>query len=233
MRHAWTILLVVAGVAASGVARAEEPADPIVDPIAGVYALDSDSKTLIGISALGHGRVSMTSSAGWDALGWLARGDFVGTWRAHGPGATKYGWLWFHPEPDHSITARFTDESGGEARTEKWRYGYPWDEGPAPPPPDSNDTPFPTYAETLPEAIVRVPPAYPDEARNQHVEGTVLVMALVGKDGGVHGTRLVHSIPGLDSAAVAAVRQWRFKPATSEGKSIAVWIAVPIKFSLH
>jgi protein TonB len=87
--------------------------------------------------------------------------------------------------------------------------------------------------EALPDPIKRVEPKYPDEARSQHIEGLVLVQALVGKDGSIQDTRIVKSIPALDSAAVAAVRQWHFKPAKSKGKPVAAWVAVPLKFSLH
>jgi periplasmic protein TonB len=89
------------------------------------------------------------------------------------------------------------------------------------------------YVEELPEAISRPAPVYPDIAREAGVDGQVLVQALVGKDGKVKDTRVVKSIPMLDAAAVAAVKQWVFKPALSNNKPVAVWVAVPVKFSLH
>ena len=60
-----------------------------------------------------------------------------------------------------------------------------------------------------------------------------MVRALVGKDGRVKDTRIVKSIPMLDEAAVAAVREWVFKPALSHDQPVAIWVAVPVKFSLH
>jgi len=89
------------------------------------------------------------------------------------------------------------------------------------------------YVEELPEAITQVRPQYPDIAREASVDGTVMIQALVGKDGRVKDTRVVKSIPMLDAAAVAAVRQWVFKPALSSNKPVAVWVAVPIRFTLH
>lgn len=89
------------------------------------------------------------------------------------------------------------------------------------------------YVEELPEAVTRVPPSYPDLAREAGVDGTVMVQALVGKDGKVKDVRVVKSIPMLDDAAKAAVRQWVFKPALSNNKPVAVWVGVPVKFSLH
>ena len=89
-----------------------------------------------------------------------------------------------------------------------------------------------THVEELPEAIEKVPPPYPDEARRQNIFGTVIVVALVGKDGTVKETRIDWSIPYLDEPAVAAVRRWRFKPARVDGRPIAVWVAVPVRFHL-
>jgi len=89
------------------------------------------------------------------------------------------------------------------------------------------------YVEELPEAVTKVPPVYPDMAREASVDGTVLVQALVGKDGKVKDTKVVKSIPMLDAAAEAAVKQWVFKPALSNNKPVAVWVAVPVRFTLH
>ena len=89
------------------------------------------------------------------------------------------------------------------------------------------------YVEELPEPITRVQPIYPDLAREAGVDGTVMVQALVGKDGKVKDVRVVKSIPMLDENAKAAVRQWVFKPALSNNKPVAVWVGVPVKFSLH
>jgi protein TonB len=89
------------------------------------------------------------------------------------------------------------------------------------------------YVEELPEAVSQVKPQYPDIARDASVEGIVMVQALVGKDGRVKDTRVVKSVPMLDAAAVAAVKQWIFKPALNNNKPVAVWVAVPVKFTLH
>lgn len=85
------------------------------------------------------------------------------------------------------------------------------------------------YVEELPELITRVQPDYPSDLKS--FEGTVVVQALVGTDGRVIDTKVVKSVPILDDAAVAAVRQYIFKPALANGKPVAVWVAVPVKFS--
>lgn len=89
------------------------------------------------------------------------------------------------------------------------------------------------YIDDLPEAITRVAPSYPDKAREAGIQGLVVVQALVGTDGKVKATQVTTSIPGLDEAAQACVRQWVYKPAQAKGKPVAVWAAVPVRFSLH
>lgn len=89
------------------------------------------------------------------------------------------------------------------------------------------------YVDDLPDAILRVSPSYPDLAREAGVQGTVMVQAHVCACGEVSETRIVQSISMLDSAAAGAVRQWIFKPGLSAGEPVAVWVSVPVKFSLH
>jgi len=112
------------------------------------------------------------------------------------------------------------------------------------PPAATDVTPSPTgddlpkygeyvYVDVLPEVITKVNPQYPDVAREASVDGTVMVQALVGRDGRVKDARVVKSIAMLDAAAVAAVRQWVFRPALGNNKPVAVWVAVPLKFTLR
>lgn len=89
------------------------------------------------------------------------------------------------------------------------------------------------YVEELPEPISKPQPEYPDIARDAGVEGTVLVQALIGKDGKVMKTQVTKSVPMLDDAAQAAVKKWVFKPALSNNKPVIVWVAVPVAFKLH
>ncbi len=89
------------------------------------------------------------------------------------------------------------------------------------------------YFEELPEVITKVPPVYPDLAREAGVDGTVLLQALVDKEGRVRDVKVAKSIPMLDNAAVSAVKQWIFKPALSNNKPVAVWVAVPVRFTLR
>jgi protein TonB len=89
------------------------------------------------------------------------------------------------------------------------------------------------FVEELPEMITRSAPAYPEAARRANLEGTVIVQALVGKDGVVKDVCLRQSIPGLDLAALGHAMSCQFRPARANGKPIAVWVAIPVRFSLR
>lgn len=86
--------------------------------------------------------------------------------------------------------------------------------------------------ERFPEAVLRVAPLYPRAARESGLTGEVLVTALIGKDGRVEEARIARSVPGLDESAMSTIRLWRFIPASSGGKPVAVWVRVPVRFSL-
>ena len=88
--------------------------------------------------------------------------------------------------------------------------------------------------QSAPEAITKVPPSYPDRARETGVDGTVWIRARVGSDGRATEARVSgKSIPMLDEAAKAAVMQWRFRPGRVAGQNVSTWTLVPIRFSLH
>jgi len=90
------------------------------------------------------------------------------------------------------------------------------------------------FVEELPEAITKVPPQYPDEAREAKAQGMVQTQALVGEDGLVQDVRILSSpSPLLNPAAANAVRKWVFKPAMAFGKPVAVWVTIPVRFTLH
>jgi len=85
------------------------------------------------------------------------------------------------------------------------------------------------HTEEFPKVITKVKPEYPTDLKDY--DATVVVEALVSVDGRVVETRVVQSKPPFDEAAVAAVRQWKFRPAMSNGKPVAVWVVIPVKFS--
>jgi protein TonB len=104
------------------------------------------------------------------------------------------------------------------------------------PPAATEKDPLPTDFEAYEEAPVFISmpaPSYPEMARQAGVEGTVMVRALVGKDGKIHEALVVSSIPMLDEAALDAARGAIFKPALQQHKPVAVWVQIPMRFTLH
>jgi protein TonB len=76
-------------------------------------------------------------------------------------------------------------------------------------------------------------PRYPDMARQAHVEGTVNVLAFVDSTGKVLRAEVGHSDNRVfDSAALEAVRQWRFEPHFDGDRPVQFWIEIPIRFRL-
>lgn len=89
------------------------------------------------------------------------------------------------------------------------------------------------WVEQVPVALERVPPQYPEPARRMNVSGTVLVRALVGQDGAVHDAIVAEGPAALRDASLDAVWQWRFRPAMAHGQPLAVWVLLPVKFTLR
>lgn len=77
-----------------------------------------------------------------------------------------------------------------------------------------------------------VTPQYPPEAGRARLEGTVLLMAVIGKDGTVKDVRVESGLPILAQAAVDAVRQWRYKPYLIDGEPVEVDSRITINFTL-
>ncbi len=86
--------------------------------------------------------------------------------------------------------------------------------------------------EEMPVLISMPPPKYPDLAREANVEGTVVLRALVGKDGTVQDVKVIQGNDMLNGEAIAAAKQAKFKPALQQHRPVAVWVQIPIKFSL-
>lgn len=78
------------------------------------------------------------------------------------------------------------------------------------------------------------PPVYPVEARRHKQQGTVKLLILVGVDGRVADIKIASSsgTPSLDSAALGAVKRWRWAPQMSGGAPVAVRGYVTIPFVL-
>jgi protein TonB len=82
------------------------------------------------------------------------------------------------------------------------------------------------------EVVSRTNPEYPLAARQARVQGSVVVLAAVGPDGRIKSAKALSGPPLLESSAVAAVKQWIYKPATLNGAPIESETRVELKFTL-
>jgi protein TonB len=86
-----------------------------------------------------------------------------------------------------------------------------------------------------PTLVERVTPDYPRQARADHIQGVVLLRAVIGPDGRVERDQIhvVRSVPALDGAAIAALAAWRFTPAINHlGQPVRVLVEIPFEFTL-
>jgi len=86
--------------------------------------------------------------------------------------------------------------------------------------------------EYKPHPIRIVAPEYPRQAHKQKLEGTVKVRVLVDKRGRVEKVEVVSGPEIFRNNAMAAARQFRFRPGKHEGQKRKVWMVMPIGFSL-
>lgn len=89
--------------------------------------------------------------------------------------------------------------------------------------------------DTAPVPRSRVAPEYPARARAKNVSGYVTFSLLVGSDGGLQDVRILEaSPPGVfEEVAMAAIRQWRFDPATYEGRPVTTRARQTLRFELE
>ena len=87
---------------------------------------------------------------------------------------------------------------------------------------------------TRPKVLHKVEPTYTEAAREAKISGTVAMSVIVEKDGTASTMKIVKSLdPGLDEAAMAAVKQWKFAPGTKDGKPVRVSATIEVNFRLN
>jgi TonB family protein len=85
-----------------------------------------------------------------------------------------------------------------------------------------------------PRLISSVDPAFPEEARKKKISGICVVGLIVDQSGTPQQLHIVRSLaPAFDTNAINAVKQWRFAPATLNGKPVAVNISTEITFKFY
>ena len=86
--------------------------------------------------------------------------------------------------------------------------------------------------ETNLQSLKRVEPVYPEAARQQRIQGLVVLDATVGKDGEVQQLTVISGNPMLATAASAAVLKWRFKPLVQGGRVVPFTTRITVDFVL-
>jgi protein TonB len=88
----------------------------------------------------------------------------------------------------------------------------------------------------LPESAARelltqpVDPAYPEAAKAGAQRGSVVLQVLIGRDGSVQDAKFLQGSLVFARAAIDAVKQWRFKPYSMNGRAVAVQSVITLKF---
>lgn len=80
--------------------------------------------------------------------------------------------------------------------------------------------------------VYRVDPRYPQIAVSARISGTVELRAIIGRDGTVRSIEVLSGSALLSPAAVAAVREWRYKPTLLNGEAVEVETHVTVHFVL-
>ncbi len=85
---------------------------------------------------------------------------------------------------------------------------------------------------STPQVLRKVDPAYAAGAQREHIEGMVMLAALVLRDGTVANIRVVRSLDQrLDLSAISALTQWKFQPAMRDGRPVELEVLVQIPFA--
>lgn len=87
---------------------------------------------------------------------------------------------------------------------------------------------------TKPVKVYEPPPRYSEIARKARIQGIVILQSVIDEQGNVRDVKVLRGLPmGLTEAAVEAVQQWRFEPATLRGRPVAVYYNLTVSFTLN
>jgi protein TonB len=101
------------------------------------------------------------------------------------------------------------------------------------PPPPPAEKPRRLSEGVMEAALIhKVQPQYPAVARLMHLEGTVRLQAIIGKDGSVRELQVLSGNPILVQSAFAAVREWRYQPTQLNGEPVEVETFITVNFIL-
>jgi TonB family protein len=101
---------------------------------------------------------------------------------------------------------------------------------------DSDSLPTPTeeyLVSQMPRVISEVRPIYPQEAKDNKLEGAVILNILIDEKGSVRQVEVVESNEVFKKEAILAMKRFKFSPAMVNGKAVAVKIRYVINFKLE
>jgi protein TonB len=107
---------------------------------------------------------------------------------------------------------------------------------PAPPPIGAVGPAIAGVNATVPVAIQKIKPSYPDMARKAGIQGKVFLQAIIDAQGNVRDASVIScTVPdvGFERAAIDAVLQWKYKPGEQNGQPVDVLLNVAVDFTLQ
>jgi protein TonB len=115
--------------------------------------------------------------------------------------------------------------------------GVPWEAAaPVPPPKVPSTVPrqqiYRVGGDVIAAQALYQPPVYPPLAIMARIQGTVVLQAVLGKDGTVRGLKVLSGPPLLARAALEAVKSWRYQPTLLNSEPVEVLTEIEVKFSL-
>jgi protein TonB len=103
----------------------------------------------------------------------------------------------------------------------------------APPPPPATPSRIRVGGNVEAASLInKVTPQYPPIAKTAHVSGTVVLHAIIGKDGTIKELQYISGPPLLMKSAMDAVKEWRYKPTQLNGEPVEVDTTVDVVFTL-
>ena len=136
------------------------------------------------------------------------------------------------PTPDEPEPIRLPEDIDTEIEIPDTDIIFGIPEGP---PPAEPEGPIRVGGDVQPPVKLSAPsPQYTEIARKARIQGVVIVEAIIDKQGNVTNVKILKGLPmGLDTAAADAVKKWKFKPATLNGKPVAVIYNLTVNFRLQ
>ena len=81
--------------------------------------------------------------------------------------------------------------------------------------------------------VTRIEPIYPVLAKQTHLQGTVVIRAIISKDGDIESLEVLRGHPWLAKAALEAIARWHYRPALLNGQPVEVETMITVVFTLR